>query len=78
MELHDSPVSATFSIKFPRVSVSMLDEKIDCIVRSRADTVIVKHGVPDEHRALLEENIPEGLLPTELLAHGEKGLSFGL
>jgi L-lactate dehydrogenase complex protein LldE len=42
MELHDSccGFGGTFSIKFPRVSVSMLDEKIDCIVGSGADTVV--------------------------------------
>ncbi len=42
MELHDSccGFGGTFSIKFPRVSVSMLDEKIDCILNSGADTVV--------------------------------------
>jgi L-lactate dehydrogenase complex protein LldE len=42
MEMHDAccGFGGTFSIKFPRVSVSMLDEKIDCIVGSGADTVV--------------------------------------
>lgn len=42
MELHDAccGFGGTFSIKFPKVSVSMLDEKIDCIVKSGADTVV--------------------------------------
>lgn len=30
----------TFSVKFPEVSVSMLDEKIECIQKSGADTVV--------------------------------------
>ena len=42
MEMHDAccGFGGTFSIKFPRVSVSMLDEKIDCIIGSGADTVV--------------------------------------
>ncbi len=42
MEMPDAccGFGGTFSIKFPRVSVSMLDEKIDCIVGSGADTVV--------------------------------------
>ncbi len=42
MDLHDAccGFGGTFSIKFPNVSVSMLDEKIDCIVNSGADTVV--------------------------------------
>lgn len=42
MEMHDSccGFGGTFSIKFPRVSVSMLDEKIECILNSGADTVV--------------------------------------
>jgi len=42
MELHDAccGFGGTFSIKFPNVSVSMLDEKIECIVNSGADTVV--------------------------------------
>ena len=42
MELHDAccGFGGTFSIKFPKVSVSMLDEKIECIVNSGADTVV--------------------------------------
>ncbi len=42
MELHDSccGFGGTFSIKFPGVSVSMVDEKIDCIIKSGADTVV--------------------------------------
>lgn len=42
MEMHDSccGFGGTFSIKFPKVSVSMLDEKIKCIVKSGADTVV--------------------------------------
>lgn len=42
MEMHDAccGFGGTFSIKFPKVSVSMLDEKINCIVNSGADTVV--------------------------------------
>lgn len=42
MEMHDAccGFGGTFSIKFPKVSVSMLDEKIECIVKSGADTVV--------------------------------------
>ena len=42
MEMHDAccGFGGTFSIKFPNVSVSMLDEKIECIVNSGADTVV--------------------------------------
>lgn len=42
MDLHDAccGFGGTFSIKFPRVSVSMLDEKIECILGSGADTVV--------------------------------------
>ena len=42
MEMHDAccGFGGTFSIKFPKVSVSMLDEKIECIVNSGADTVV--------------------------------------
>ncbi|MGB2692822.1 MAG: (Fe-S)-binding protein [Thermodesulfobacteriota bacterium] len=42
MEMHDAccGFGGTFSIKFPNVSVSMLDEKIECIVKSGADTVV--------------------------------------
>lgn len=42
MKLHDAccGFGGTFSLKFPKVSVSMLDEKIDCIVNSGADTVV--------------------------------------
>jgi len=42
MELHDAccGFGGTFSIKFPKVSVSMLDEKIECILNSGADTLV--------------------------------------
>jgi L-lactate dehydrogenase complex protein LldE len=42
MDLHDAccGFGGAFAIKFPRVSVSMLDEKIDCILGSGADTVV--------------------------------------
>ncbi len=42
MELHDAccGFGGTFSVKFPHVSVSMLDEKIECIVQSGADTLV--------------------------------------
>ncbi len=42
MEMHDAccGFGGTFSVKFPEVSVSMLDEKINSIVKSGADTVI--------------------------------------
>lgn len=42
MEMHDAccGFGGTFSIKFPKVSVSMLDEKIESIVNSGADTVV--------------------------------------
>ena len=42
MDMHDAccGFGGTFSIKFPRVSVSMLDEKIECILGSGADTVV--------------------------------------
>ena len=42
MPLHDSccGFGGTFSIKFPKVSVSMLDEKLDSITVTGADTVV--------------------------------------
>lgn len=42
MEMHDAccGFGGTFSVKFPEVSVSMLEEKIDCIEKSGADTVV--------------------------------------
>ena len=42
MELHDAccGFGGTFSIKYPHVSVSMLDEKIESIINSEADAVI--------------------------------------
>jgi L-lactate dehydrogenase complex protein LldE len=42
MEMHDAccGFGGTFSIKFPKVSVSMLDEKIESIINSGADTVV--------------------------------------
>jgi L-lactate dehydrogenase complex protein LldE len=42
MEMHDAccGFGGTFSVKFPKVSVSMLDEKIESIVNSGADTVV--------------------------------------
>ncbi len=42
MEMHDAccGFGGTFSIKLPHVSVSMLDEKIECIIKSKADTLV--------------------------------------
>lgn len=42
MDMHDAccGFGGTFSIKFPKVSVSMLDEKIECIRNTGADTVV--------------------------------------
>lgn len=42
MDMHDAccGFGGTFSIKFPKVSVSMLDEKIESIVNTGADTVV--------------------------------------
>jgi L-lactate dehydrogenase complex protein LldE len=42
MNLHDAccGFGGTFSIKFPGVSISMLEEKINSIVESGADTVV--------------------------------------
>ena len=42
MDMHDAccGFGGTFSVKFPNVSVSMLDEKIECIVNSGADTLV--------------------------------------
>ena len=42
MEMSDAccGFGGTFSVKFPEVSVSMLDEKLDCIMKSGADAVV--------------------------------------
>jgi len=42
MEMHDAccGFGGTFAVKFPKVSVSMLDEKIDCLLASGADTLV--------------------------------------
>ena len=42
MDMHDAccGFGGTFSVKFPKVSVSMLDEKIENIVNCGADTVV--------------------------------------
>lgn len=42
MDLHDAccGFGGTFSVKFPDVSTSMLEEKINCILESGADTVV--------------------------------------
>jgi len=74
MELHDSccGFGGTFSIKFPRVSVSMLDEKIDCIVGSGADTVVSSDMgcLMNIGGALSRRNIPVKVMHiAELLAH---------
>jgi L-lactate dehydrogenase complex protein LldE len=75
MELHDAccGFGGTFAIKFPRVSVSMLDEKIDCIVGSGADTVVSSDMgcLMNIQGALQRRNIPVKVMHiAELLAHG--------
>lgn len=62
MELHDAccGFGGTFSIKFPNVSTSMLDEKIECIVNSGADTLVSADMgcLMNIQGALSRQNIP--------------------
>lgn len=74
MELHDAccGFGGTFAIKFPRVSVSILDEKIDCILGSGADTVVSSDmGCLMNIRGVLgRRKIPVKVMHiAELLAH---------
>jgi L-lactate dehydrogenase complex protein LldE len=74
MEMHDAccGFGGTFSIKFPRVSVSMLDEKIDCIIGSGADTVVSSDMgcLMNIKGALTRRKIPVKVMHiAELLAH---------
>jgi L-lactate dehydrogenase complex protein LldE len=79
MEMHDAccGFGGTFSIKFPRVSVSMLDEKIDCIISSGADTVVSSDMgcLMNIGGALSRRKIPVRVMHiAELLAHtGSEG-----
>ena len=80
MDMHDAccGFGGTFSIKFPKVSVSMLDEKIDCIVGSGADTVVSSDMgcLMNIKGALTRRKIPVKVMHiAELLAHtqGEGG-----
>ena len=74
MELHDAccGFGGTFSIKFPRVSVSMLDEKIECILGCGADTVVSSDMgcLMNIRGALSRRRIPVKVMHiAELLAH---------
>jgi len=74
MEMHDAccGFGGTFSIKFPRVSVSMLDEKIDCIIGSGADTVVSSDMgcLMNIKGALTRRKLPVKVMHiAELLAH---------
>lgn len=74
MDMHDAccGFGGTFSIKFPRVSVSMLDEKIDCIIGSGADTVVSSDMgcLMNIKGALTRRKIPVKVMHiAELLAH---------
>ena len=73
MELHDAccGFGGTFSIKFPNVSVSMLDEKIECIMNSGADTLVSSDMgcLMNIEGALSRRNIPIKVMHlAELLA----------
>ncbi len=73
MELHDAccGFGGTFSIKFPKVSVSMLDEKIECIIKSGADTLVSSDMgcLMNIGGALSRQNIPVKVMHlAELLA----------
>ena len=80
MELHDAccGFGGTFSIKFPHVSVSMLDEKIECILKSEADTLVSSDigCLMNIQGALSRRNIPIKVMHlAQLLAHrGPNGL----
>ena len=73
MEMHDAccGFGGTFSIKFPNVSVSMLDEKIECILTSEADTLVSSDMgcLMNIQGALSRRNIPIKVMHiAELLA----------
>lgn len=78
MEMHDAccGFGGTFSVKFPEVSVSMLDEKIHCIEKSGADTVVSADMgcLMNIGGALSRRNIPVKVMHiADLLAsHGKK------
>ena len=77
MDMHDAccGFGGTFSIKFPEVSVSMLDEKIACIEKSGADTVVSADMgcLMNIGGALKRRNIPvEVMHIADLLARGVK------
>jgi L-lactate dehydrogenase complex protein LldE len=67
----------TFSVKFPEVSVSMLDEKIDCIEKSGADTVVSADMgcLMNIGGALSRRNIPINVMHiADMLAKDGKGV----
>jgi L-lactate dehydrogenase complex protein LldE len=77
MPLHDSccGFGGTFSIKFPKVSVSMLDEKIESITGTGADTVVSSDMgcLMNIGGALGRRGIPVKVMHlAELLAHTGK------
>ena len=80
MDLHDAccGFGGTFSIKFPHVSVSMLDEKIECLVRSEADTLVSSDMgcLMNIQGALTRRNIPIKVMHlAQLLAkRGKNGI----
>ena len=78
MPLHDSccGFGGTFSIKFPKVSVSMLDEKLDSITVTGADTVVSSDMgcLMNISGALGRRGIPVKVMHlAELLANTGKG-----
>lgn len=78
MPLHDSccGFGGTFSIKFPKVSVSMLDEKLDSITGTGADTVVSSDMgcLMNISGALGRRGIPVKVMHlAELLANTGKG-----
>ncbi|MGE0368126.1 MAG: (Fe-S)-binding protein, partial [Candidatus Dadabacteria bacterium] len=78
MSLHDSccGFGGTFSIKFPKVSVSMLDEKLDSITGTGADTVVSSDMgcLMNISGALGRRGIPVKVMHlAELLANTGKG-----
>ena len=82
MEMHDDccGFGGTFSVKFPDVSVSMLDEKIDCITKSGADTVVSADMgcLMNIGGALSRRNIPVKVMHiADLLAQSGEGGSQG-
>jgi len=74
MELHDAccGFGGAFSIKFSEVSVSMLNEKIDCILKSGANTVVANDMgcLMNIGGAISKRNLPIRILHiAELLAN---------